>query len=68
MLIGRKVSFSYIQGKSDIITKTGVILDKVLMTTSKDTKTEPPVTGYLILDDSTSKVLSVAYWRILEIH
>jgi hypothetical protein len=68
MLIGRNVSFSFIQGKSDIITKKGIILDKILMTTSKENKTEHPITGYLILDEDTNKVLSVAYWRITEIH
>jgi hypothetical protein len=68
MLIGREVEYSFIQGKGEVIIKKGVILDKIIMSTPKDkTTTEFSVTGYIIRDNDSNKILHVTYWRIVGI-
>lgn len=68
MLIGRQVEYSFIQGKGEVVIKTGVIMDKILMTSPKEkSATESSVTGYIIQDNETQKLLHVVYWRIVGI-
>lgn len=43
---------------------TGVVMDKITMK-QKPTDTEP-VTGYMVRDDKSRKLIPLAYWRILE--
>jgi hypothetical protein len=66
MLIGKEVEYSYIQGKGEVVIKTGVILDKILMSAPKEkSTTESSVTGYIVRDNESNKILHIVYWRIV---
>jgi hypothetical protein len=68
MLIGHEVEYSFIQGKGEIILKRGIILDKILMTPPKDKPTtESSVTGYIVRDNESNKILHIVYWRIVNV-
>lgn len=69
LLIDKEVVYSETlvkDGNKIKLEKTGVIKDKILMSLS-NAKPETIVTGYLIQDNDTGKLINVVYWRLLEI-